>query len=90
MPGGLMRSIMMRSTDTLVEVFVPANSPAGTYAFKIHEEKGKSWKELGPGSQAKGPQADEKFITRAATDRSRDFVAIMRDEIDKAIQRSAR
>lgn len=88
MPGGLMRSIMMRSTDSLVEVFVPANSPAGTYAHKIHEEKGSAWKERGPGTQAKGPQADEKFISRAAEYKKQDFVMMVSDEVAKAIQRA--
>ncbi len=87
MPGGLMRSITMRSTDSLVEVFVPANSPAGQYAFKIHEEKGIRWKERGPGTQAKGPQADDKFITRAATDKRNEFRLIVESEIAKALQK---
>ena len=87
MPGGLMRSITMRSTDSLVEVFVPANSPAGQYTFKIHEEKGIRWKERGPGTQAKGPQADDKFITRAATDKRNEFRLIVESEIAKALQK---
>lgn len=85
MPGGLMRSITVRNDDTRVECFVPANSPAGKYAFKIHEEKGSAWSERGPGTQAKGPQADHKFITRAARDKEPDFILIMRDEVTKAI-----
>lgn len=85
MPGGLMRSIAFTSDDSKVECFVPSNSPAGTYAFKMHEEKGKSWKERGPGTQAKGPQADDKFITRAAKDKESDFTAIVSDEIDKLL-----
>lgn len=90
MPGGLMRSITMRSTDSMVEVFVPSNSPAGAYAFKIHEEKGKTWKDRGPGTQAKGLLADDKFIARAAADRAGDFATIVRDQIDKAIERSSK
>ena len=87
MPGGLMRSISMRSTAALVEVFVPANSPAGSYAFKIHEEKGRTWKERGPGTQARGPQADDKFITRAADDNREKFRQIVDAEISAAIQK---
>jgi len=87
MSGGLMRSITMRSTDALVEVFVSANSPAGQYAFKIHEEKGVTWKDRGPGTQAKGPQADDKFITRAATDKRNEFRLIVESEIAKALQK---
>lgn len=85
MPGGLMRSIMFYSTEKRVEVFVPSNAPAGKYAAKIHDEKGKSWRNRGPGTIAKGPQADEKFILRAALFRSKDFAAIVKDEIDKVI-----
>lgn len=86
MPGGLMRSITVRNTDSTVECFVPANSPAGSYAFKIHEEKGSVWRDRGPGTQAKGPQADEKFISRAAHDRQADFAAIFESEIDKVLE----
>ena len=86
MPGGLMRSITFRNTDTMVECFVPTNSVAGSYAFKIHEEKGSSWKDRGPGTQAKGPQADDKFITRAAADKESDFTAIITSEIDKILE----
>lgn len=85
MPGGLMRSIAFRSDESKVECFVPSNSLAGKYAFKIHEEKGRTWKERGPGTQAKGPQADDKFITRSANDRENDFKAIVGNEIDKLL-----
>lgn len=87
-PGGLMRSIAFRSTDTIAEVFVPANSPAGKYAAKIHDERGSSWKDLGPGSQAKGPQAREKFIERAVVDNQRPILQIVQDEIDRAVRRT--
>ena len=84
-PGGLMRSIAFTSSDNHAEIFVPANSPAGTYAFKIHNERGTKWKDLGPGSQAKGPQAREKFIERAVTDNTSNIIAVMNDELNKAI-----
>jgi hypothetical protein len=90
MPGGLMRSITVRSTEHMVEVFVPSNSPAGSYAFKMHEEKGSRWKERGPGTQAKGPKADDKFITRAATDKKGEFIAIINDELNKAIDKGGK
>ena len=64
-PGGLMRSIQFRATPQYAEIFVSAGSPAGKYAYKMHEEKGIRWHKRGPGTQAKGPQADDKFITRA-------------------------
>lgn len=86
-PGGLMRSITFRSDDRMAEIFVPANSPAGTYAFKIHEEKGSAWKERGPGTQAKGPQADDKFIIRAIRDNEKNFISMVTDELNKALER---
>lgn len=86
-PGGLMRSIQFSSSDTRAEIFVPSNSPAGTYAAKIHDEKGSAWKDRGPGTQAKGPQADEKFISRAVKDNTQNVVSIFNDEINKAIVR---
>jgi hypothetical protein len=85
MPGGLMKSIAFSSSDSHAEIFVPSNSPAGSYAFKIHELKGSKWKERGPGTQAKGSQADDKFIMRAITDNEGNIIAIMKDQIDKAI-----
>lgn len=87
-PGGLMRSITFRSDDRVAEIFVPANSPAGSYAFKIHDEKGSAWKERGPGTQAKGAQADDKFILRAINDNARNFTAMVEDEINKALERA--
>lgn len=89
MPGGLMRSIMVQNTDTQVEVFVPSNSLAGSYAFKIHEEKGKKWKYRGPGTQAKGPDADDKFIVRAAERKTGEFAAILNSEINKLLEGKA-
>lgn len=50
-----------------VDIMVPANSAASGYASKIHDQKGRSWQQRGPGTVAKGPQADEKFIARAIT-----------------------
>lgn len=64
-PGGLERSIQMEYDDEHCEVFVTSNAEAGSYAERIHDEKGVSWSERGPGTQAKGAQADDKFIERA-------------------------
>lgn len=83
-PGALQNSIRFRATAYLAEVFVPTNSPAGAYAFKIHEEKGISWKKRGVGTVAKGPKADHKFIERAIKDSEADLVLILDDEISKA------
>jgi hypothetical protein len=88
MPGGLMRSISMRSDSEKAEVFVPSNAPGGKYAAKIHDERGSKWRDLGPGSQAKGPQAREKFILRAFVDRQQEITMMVSDEMNKAIQRA--
>jgi len=82
-PGALQNSIELLATSTLAQVFVPTNSPAGAYAWKIHEEKGKTWQNRGVGTVKKGPQADEKFIERAIKDSELDLVAIIEDETRK-------
>lgn len=64
-PGGLERSIECFSSNDKAEVFVASNAEAGRYAAIIHDQKGVKWRERGPGTQAKGEQADEKFIERA-------------------------
>ena len=68
-PGGLERSIQWRATGRGLaqdaEIFVAANAEAGKYAKRIHDEKGKTWKRRGPGTVAKGTQADDKYIRRA-------------------------
>jgi hypothetical protein len=83
MPGTLQNSIMLLATASIAEVFVPINSPAGAYAWKMHEEKGKTWKNRGVGTIAKGPKADEKFIERAINDNEQALVSILDSEIDK-------
>jgi len=82
-PGALQNSIQMRATSMLAEVFVPTNSPAGAYAWKIHEEKGVSWEKRGIGTVKKGAQADDKFIERAIDDSEMEMVAIIQDESSK-------
>jgi hypothetical protein len=84
-PGGLTRSIGMTWDNTNATIFVATNSEAGKYAFRIHEEKGKTWKNRGPGTVAKGPKADEKFITRAIADTQGKQLAILKNELEKAI-----
>jgi len=56
-----------RADPDHVDVFVPSGSPANEYAGKMHDEKGSSWQKRGPGTVAKGAQADDEFISRAAT-----------------------
>ena len=64
-PGVLQDSIKSESDDNSASVFVASNAGAASYAEKIHDGKGKSWLWRGPGTRAKGRQADHKFITRA-------------------------
>lgn len=68
-PGGLEDSIKWRMRGRGLaqdaEVYVAANAPAGKYAARIHDEKGRSWVKRGPGTVAKGAKADDKYILRA-------------------------
>lgn len=64
-PGGLERSIQFEHDAEHAAVFVASNAEAGAYAEIIHDKKGVKWHERGPGTQAKGERADEKFIERA-------------------------
>jgi hypothetical protein len=84
-PGGLERSIEFTSDASDAVVFVASNSEAGKYAFAIHEEKGSSWRERGIGTVSKGANADEKFITRALSDRAADFFKIIQDAQGKVL-----
>ena len=88
-PGGLEKSIMLETTPTTARVFVPSNSLAGKYARRIHDEKGVTWQNRGPGTIAKGPQADEKFIERAIRthEESGNFQGIFDDEIGKVVKK---
>jgi hypothetical protein len=65
---------------------VPMNSGARDYAYKIHSLKGKSWNKRGLGTRAKGSQADEKFITRAVEDETKNIILIFESEINKALE----
>ena len=86
-PGTLMRSIRLMSYDANhAAIGVPSNSGAGKYASKIHDEKGSSWDEVGIGTEAKGPHADEKFITRAVKDETDAIIMIFSKQIEKALR----
>lgn len=88
-PGALQQSIKAYADEHLVEIFVPLNSPAGSYAWKMHEEKGRSWKERGPGTVAKGPDADDKFIERALADTRQQQARILNDMTEKLLKEAA-
>ena len=82
-PGGLTRSIEFYAGPDYASVFVAANSEAGKYAAKIHDEKFKTWKRRGIGTIAKGSQADEKFIERALADSEKKIDAIFEAKLKK-------
>ena len=87
-PGGLEQSItygVRPNGDVLI--YVAANSPAGAYARRIHDEKGKSWFKRGAGTIAKGQRADEKFIARAVNDNAEAWEAIYEQEIQRELRR---
>jgi len=90
-PGGLERSIEFAVDHATQEaaVFVAANGEAAQYAYFIHEQKNMpgGWSERGPGTVQKGPQADDKFITRAATDNEKHLRDILENELEKALKR---
>ena len=72
-PGNLEKSIECESDERHASVFVAMNalcvSKGGfNYAKKIHDERGKTWHNLGAGSIAKGGGVGEKFIERGIRD----------------------
>lgn len=84
-PGGLERSIQYESDASHCSVFVASNSEAGAYARRIHDEKGITWRNRGPGTVYKGARADEKFIERAIRDNLPKIQACLDDELRKAL-----
>ena len=88
MPGGLEQSIQAEVyTENHVmgvRVYVAANSMAGDYAKKMHDEKGKTWKKRGIGTVNKGSQADELFVKRAIDDNN-DFI---KQKLKEALQKA--
>ena len=87
-PGGLEKSIMVDwdKAKMAVVICVRDNSYAAKYARKIHDEKGKTWRNRGPGTIAKGKRADEKFIERAIRENEDKFSAILADEFGNALR----
>lgn len=87
-PGGLEKSIESAVEGDRCVVFVRANSFAGKYAKRIHDERGETWHNRGPGTIAKGQQAREKFIERAVDEHERngDIDRIFAFELDKALK----
>ena len=87
MPGGLEKSIGMKVGIDNASVFVASNSQAGRYGARIHDGKGKSWRNRGAGTIAKGARADDKFIERAIKDNQGNFLTLINDEMQKALGR---
>ena len=85
-PGGLEKSIEYEVFGDVASVFVSSNSYAGKYAKRIHDEKGQTWRNRGPGTIAKGSRADDKFIERAINSNVEKFKSIIENEIAKAIR----
>ena len=85
-PGGLERSVTFDAQGNHVDIFVPSNSEAGQYAAIIHDGKGTAWRRRGPGTVAKGAQADAKFIARAITDNEAAIERIIDHETGKALE----
>lgn len=84
-PGTLQNSITFKHSRAHADIFVPSNSPAGKYAFRIHEEKGSTWHARGPGTIRKGPRADAKFIERAIFANEKGIDTILREETDMGL-----
>ena len=87
MPGGLEKSIGIKVHLDNASVFVASNSQAGRYGARIHDGKGKSWRNRGAGTIAKGARADDKFIERAIKDNQKQFETIFKDEAEKALRK---
>ena len=87
-PGGLEKSIEWEVDGDRCLVFVRDNSYAGKYAKRIHDERGVTWRNRGPGTIAKGQQAREKFIERAVEthERNGDMDRIFDHAVAKAIK----
>ena len=87
-PGGLERSISfgvdMAGLDA--SVYVASNAEGGQYAVKMHDERGKSWQNLGPGSIAKGGRVGDKFIERALADNQANVESVLREELERGLK----
>jgi hypothetical protein len=82
--GSLRDSITVEEKKLAVEIGIPDNSRGGKYAEKIHDQRGREWKNLGPRSQQKG--ATDKFIFKAAEDSKREQSQMIDAVIDEFIK----
>ena len=81
--GNLKKSITVDVKNDRVEIGVPANSPAGKYAEKMHDEKGKTWNKLGKHNDGK---ATDKFIFKAYIDSEKEIESELGDLLDEIIK----
>ena len=79
----LQKSIRFDVKKNRVEIGVPSNSPAGKYAEKMHDEKGKSWDNLG---KQNDPVATDKFIFKAYNEESKAIEKELEHLLDKVIK----
>lgn len=82
-PGGLTNSIQVEVKADSVEIGVPSNTPGGDYAERIHDEKGKTWQNLGVGSVRKG--ATDKFIFKAQEATEDEYLRAVDTLVDKIV-----
>lgn len=81
--GSLKSSITSEVFADRVEIGVPSNSKAGAYAEKIHDEKGKTWKNIGWQNDS---NATDKYIEKAEKDESAKYMKAVDDYVDKLIK----
>ena len=85
--GSLRDSIRTDLGKDSVSINVPANSRGGKYAEKMHDEKGKTWKNRGPRTKEKGSQAGDKYIYRAAEDVGKEVDTLIDQVANELIRR---
>ena len=81
-PGTLQNSIIVKQGRGQVTVGILSGN-ALQYAERIHDGRGKSWRNLGSGSKNKGSQVTDKFVFKAWDDNEKEYVAYMRKGVDK-------
>ena len=79
----LKKSITLELKKDSVEIGVPSNSPAGKYAEKMHDEKGKSWRQLGNQNDGK---ATDKYIFKAFLDKRKEISKELDHMLDQIIK----
>jgi len=81
--GNLKKSITLEQKKNSVEIGVPINAPGGKYAEKMHDEKGKTWEELGDQNTNK---ATDKYIFKAYDDSKSEINKELNHMLDEVIK----